>query len=458
MIKFSEMSFRPFIHDTLEDLHFSEATPIQEAVIPLIKKKRDVIGISNTGTGKTHAFLLPLINNIRLDEACVQVVITTPTRELASQLYEQVRLFMKHEPKLTCQLVIGGKDRQKTIAKLGKQPQIVIGTPGRIRDLSLHEQALKITTADVMVIDEADMTLDLGYLEDIDAVAGKMKDQLQMLVFSATIPQNLRPFLRKYMSAPKIIEIDAKQAVTNQVEHVLVWTRHQDRFDILMQLIALLDPYLCLIFCNTRKEAREVAARLYDRGMKIGEIHGDLEPRARRNMMRRIHHNDFQYIVATDIASRGLDIDGASHIINMGLPSDLDFYIHRSGRTGRGKYTGICYSLYDTKDESIIAGLENRGIVFKNTEIKNGELVDIGKRERRKSRERKTSELENEIQKIVRRPKTVKPGYKKKRKREIEKLVRMQKRAIIQADIRRQKKERARQAQAKRNQMFNRED
>lgn len=458
MKKFETMNLKPFVRSVVDELHFKEATAIQEAVMPLIRKKRDVIGISQTGTGKTHAFLIPLIENIRLDDARVQVVITAPTRELASQIYDHVRRFMKYEPRLTASLMIGGKDRQKAIAKLTVQPQIVIGTPGRIRDLSIEEQALKITTADVFVVDEADMTLDLGYLEDIDAVAGKMKDDLQMLVFSATIPQNLRPFLRKYMRQPEIIEIDAKKVSVDNVEHVLVWTRHQERFIVLNQLIEQIDPYLCLIFCNTRKEAAEVAKRLYDQGMKVGEIHGDLEPRERRSMMRRIHHNDFQYIVATDIAARGLDIDGASHIINMGFPSELDFYIHRSGRCGRGKYTGLCYSLYDSKDEKTIATLENRGITFKNTEIKNGVLTDIGQRERRKNRDRQPTELENEIQKIVRRPTKVKPGYKKKRQREIQKIVRKQKRAIIQADIRRQKKERAKKAQAERSKMMRGED
>lgn len=458
MRKYSEMNLKPFVKKTIQELHFETPTPIQEKVIPLIYKHRSVIGISQTGTGKTHAFLIPIMERIDLDKPQVQAVITAPTRELAGQIYDHVRLFMKHEPRLNASLIIGGNDRQKTIAKLNTQPHIVIGTPGRIRDLSLNEQALKITTADIFVIDEADMTLDLGYLEDIDAVAGKMKDDLEMLVFSATIPQNLRPFLRKYMNAPQIVEIDAKKVTVENVEHILVWTRHKDRFEVLQEIISNIDPYLCLIFCNTRKDASETAKRLYDAGMKVGEIHGDLEPRERRTMMRRIKNMDFQYIVATDIAARGIDIDGASHIINMGFPSELDFYIHRSGRTGRGKYTGYCYSLYDTKDEQIIAQLEKKGISFTNTEIKNGEFKDLGARERRKSRQRQPSELEQEINKIVRKPTKVKPGYKKKRQWEVQKLVKKQKRQMIQADIRRQKKERAKKAQAERSRILRGED
>lgn len=455
---FETMHFKPFVSQTIQTMNFKEATPIQEQVIPLVKLHRDVIGISQTGTGKTHAFLIPIMELIDVESDKVQAVITAPTRELAGQIYDHVKMFMKFEPRLTADLIIGGKDRQKAIAKLTKQPQIVIGTPGRIKDLAIDEQALHITTADIFVVDEADMTLDLGYLEDIDAVAGKMKDDLQMLVFSATIPQNLRPFLKKYMNQPQVIEIDPKKTTVENVDHILVWTRHQERIVVLQEMMKLLDPYLCLIFCNTRKEASATSRALHEAGIKVGEIHGDLEPRERRSMMRRIKNNEFQYIVATDIAARGIDIDGASHIINMGFPKELDFYVHRSGRTGRGKYTGLCYSLYDTHDEKNVAVLEKRGIVFKNFEIKNGQWQDLGVRERRKSRERRPSEMEQEIQKIIKKPTKVKPGYKKKRKRAVEEIVRKQKRAVIQADIRRQKKERARKAQAERSRKLRGED
>ena len=189
MNTFDTYPLRPFVKETIQELAFTQPTPIQDAVIPVMLKGKDVIGISQTGTGKTHAFLIPIMNQIQTGKDKVQAVITAPTRELASQIYEQVKIFMKHQPALRASLLIGGKDRQKTIAQLSTQPHIVVGTPGRIRDLALDEQALHITTADILVIDEADMTIDLGYIEDIDAVAGKMKDDLQMAVFSATIPQ-----------------------------------------------------------------------------------------------------------------------------------------------------------------------------------------------------------------------------------------------------------------------------
>ena len=298
-----------------------------------------------------------------------------------------------------------------------------------------------------MVIDEADMTFEFGYLEDIDAVASKMKEDLQMLVFSATIPQIMRPFLKKYLKAPVLVEIE-NQTITNQnVENILLATKHHDRYDVLKKIISLIDPYICLIFANTREEVASIAKRLREDGLKVGEIHGDLEPRERRQMMRRINNNEFQYIVATDIAARGIDIDGASHVINFQLPKEPDFYIHRSGRCGRGKYTGECYNMYDTYNQQMVEALEKKGIHFEVKELKGQQFKQSQEREKRKTRVKHQTELEKKISAIVRKPAKVKPGYKKKRKRQIEAMVQKERRAMIKQDIRRQKKERAKQAQ-----------
>ena len=442
-----DFGFKKEINDVIDQLKFDEATSIQEAAIPLIMKYQDVIGISKTGSGKTHAFLLPVMQRIDISQEKVQATITAPTRELASQIYENCKVFMQSMPGLRVSLMVGGSDRQKAMDKLSTQPHIVIGTPGRIKDLSLDEQALKITTSSIFVVDEADMTLEFGYLEDIDAVAGKMKEDLQMLVFSATIPQNLRPFLRKYMKNPQLVEIKEDRFNEKNVEHILVPTKHRDRYSVLKNLMEGIDPYICLIFCNTREEASQLSYRLREDGYRVGEIHGDLQPRERRQMMRRIKNMDYQYIVATDIAARGIDIDGVSHVISMDLPKELDFYIHRSGRCGRGKYTGVAYTLYDSKNEDKVKLLEKKGITFKQMDYKQGQWVELKERERRKTRIKEPTELEKQVQKIIKKPVKVKPGYKKKRKREIETLVRKQKRAIIQKDIARQKKERAKMNQ-----------
>ena len=444
---FDSYQFKDFVKETIAELKFKEPTKIQKAIMPLVYKHMDVIGISQTGTGKTHAFLIPIMDMIDVERDQVQAVITAPTRELATQIYEHAKLFMKHNNELRVSLIIGGSDKQKTIGKLNTQPHIVIGTPGRIKDLSLDEQALHITTADIFVVDEADMTLEFGYIEDIDAVLSKMKDNLQMMVFSATIPQMLRPFLQKYMSSPKIIEIDEQLTSSRNVSHYLVPTKHRERYDVLKEIMSIIDPYICIIFCNKRTEAASLTQKLREDGVKVGEIHGDLEPRERRQMMRRIKNMDYQYIVATDIAARGIDIDGASHIINMEFPTELDFYIHRSGRCGRGKYTGECYSMYDTSNQQIVETLEKKGITFEMKELKGSQFVDSKDREKRKSRVKHQTDLEKKISSIVKKPTKVKPGYKKKRQRQIDEMVRKEKRQIIKQDIRRQKKERAKAAQ-----------
>ncbi|WP_249030267.1 DEAD/DEAH box helicase [Tannockella kyphosi] len=448
MSTFQQFKLKEFCNQVIKEKGFNTPTPIQEKVIPLVSKRSDIIGISQTGTGKTHAFLLPIMNQIDTSNKTVQAVITAPTRELANQIYEQAKIFSKYNEELSVSLIVGGSDRQKAVNKLTNQPHVVIGTPGRIKDLSLDQQALQITTASILVIDEADMTLEYGYLEDIDAVAGKMKDNLQMMIFSATIPQLLRPFLKKYMQSPITIEIDEHIPVTQNVEHILLATKHKNRYSVLKSIMDSIDPYICIIFCNRREEVVETAKKLREDGYKVGEIHGDLEPRERKQMMRRIKNAEYQYIVGTDIAARGIDIDGVSHVINMSLPSEIDFYIHRSGRSGRANYTGVCYTMYDTSEEEKIISLEKKSIEFKTVAIRNGEFVDLGQREKRKKRIQHQTDLEKKVQAIVRKPAKVKPGYKKKRKWEVDKVVRKQKRAMIQNDIRRQKKERSKLAQA----------
>lgn len=269
-----------------------------------------------------------------------------------------------------------------------------------------------------------------------------------MMIFSATIPQMLRPFLKKYMQIPVLIEIDSHVPVTKNVEHILLATKHQQRYRVLKEIMDSIDPYICIIFCNKREEVSRTAKSLREDGYKVGEIHGDLEPRERKQMMRRIMNMEYQYIVATDIAARGIDIDGVSHVISMSFPTEVDFYVHRSGRCGRAKYTGVCYSMYDSSDEKNISMLERKGIEFKNVALKNGNFVDLGAREKRTNRIKHQTDLEKKVQSIIRKPTKVKPGYKKKRQWEINTLVKKQKRAIIQNDIRRQKKERSKEAQA----------
>ena len=444
MSKYSDYMFQKHTKMFIELEKFIEPTPIQQAVIPMACKGKDIIGISATGTGKTHAFLIPIMEKVDSSKPCVQAVITAPTRELALQIYQRCEKMSEADPKLVIRLITGGIEKSRMIEQLKVQPHIVVGTPGRIKDLFLNEQVLRVDTADIMVVDEADMTLEFGFLEDVDAIAGKMRKDLQMMSFSATIPQELRLFLKKYMDHPQTVQIEEQSAFHPKIQHILVPVQHKTYAEKVLEILPSFTPYVCLIFANTRSEAANVASNMRDAGYGVIELHGDLTPRERTKAMKDLSNLQKSYVVATDIAARGIDIEGISHVISMGFPKELDYYIHRSGRTGRAGHEGICYALYEKKDDTAIRQLEVRGIHFDRKTIKNGQWCDLEPLHKKKVR--KDDPLEKEIAKIVsRKKKKVKPGYKKKRQQEVEKLKRKAKRAMIQEDIQRQKKERAKQ-------------
>lgn len=426
----TDLHTKPYIKKALVDLNFTELTPIQQEVIPLALKKADIIGQSQTGSGKTYAFLIPIFEALKEDEQKVQVIITTPTRELAEQIYQvAMHIASFSEEPIAISRYMGGTDKERALAKLKSQPQIVIGTPGRIKDLAINERALLVHTAKIFVVDEADMTLEAGFLQDIDQIAGTMAKDLQMMVFSATIPVGLKPFLKKYMQAPKHIHISPRQKTAVKIEHILYPTKHRPRIEVLKKVLTALNPYLALVFANTKKTAAEIARDLTAAGFKVGEIHGDLDPRKRRQVMNRIRNLEYQYIVATDIAARGIDIEGISHVINFELPSDLEFYIHRTGRTARASFEGVAITLFDTGEEEALAGLEARGITFAYKEFdKSGELTEANQRNRRVSRVKHANEIDKIAKAKVRKPKRVSPGYKKKMKYKMDKVRRQERR------------------------------
>jgi ATP-dependent RNA helicase CshB len=428
--RFERFKFQFFIMEALNSFGFFEPTEIQERMIPIALKGESAIGQSQTGTGKTFAFVLPILEKINPERQEVQAVITAPTRELASQIYQQILKIIEHcEPgkEITTRLFIGGTDKLRTIEKLKVQPHIVVGTPGRISDLA-NEQALFVHTAEILVVDEADMMLDMGFIEDVDRVAARMPENLQMLVFSATIPEKLKPFLKKYMENPKIVQIETKRNTVANLEHYLLPSRHRDKRELVHDALIAYNPYLAIVFTNTKKMAEELAEFLTEKGLKVGRVHGDLAPRERKKMMKQIQDLDFQYIVATDLASRGIDIEGISHVINYELPSDLDFYIHRVGRTARAGKSGIALTIYDLSDEDALNRLEKMGVQFKNVDLKNGEFIELAERNRRKTRVRQEDEADRLAKSLVKKPKKVKPGYKKKMQSEIESIKKRQRR------------------------------
>ncbi|RBR30727.1 DEAD/DEAH box helicase [Enterococcus cecorum] len=422
-MSFAAFQLQDYLLTAIADKGFKQPTEVQERLIPVIQAGRSVVGQSQTGTGKTHTFLLPIFNQLDLEQQNVQAVITAPSRELATQIYQAAKQLADFSgEEISIMNFVGGTDKLRQVERLAtKQPHIVIGTPGRILDLVTSGDLL-IHTTQVMVVDEADMTLDLGFLADVDQIAGRMPDNLQMLVFSATIPEKLRPFLRKYMNNPLIEEIKPKTVISETIDNWLISTKGKDVNQIIYQLLTIGHPYLAIVFANTKQRVDEISQYLKNQRLSVATIHGDILPRERKRVMKQIQNLDFQYVVATDLAARGIDIEGVSHVINAEIPDDLEFFIHRVGRTGRNQLPGTAITLYEPSDERKINEIEALGITFKPKEIKNGEVVESYDRNRRQKREKKRDELDTTLIGLVKKKKKkIKPGYKKQIQREIEK-------------------------------------
>ena len=415
-MKFTEFKFKDYIQEALKDLNFVEATEVQEKLIPVVLAGRDLVGESKTGSGKTHTFLLPIFQKLNEDADSVQVVITAPSRELARQIYQAARQIAAFSDKeIRVANYVGGTDKNRQIGKLSSsQPHIVIGTPGRIYDL-VESGDLAIHKAHTFVVDEADMTLDMGFLMTVDKIASSLPKDLQFLVFSATIPQKLQPFLKKYLSNPVIEQIKTKTVISDTIENWLISTKGRDKNAQIYEITQLLQPYLAMIFVNTKTRADELHSYLTAQGLKVARIHGDIAPRERKRIMNQVKKLDFEYIVATDLAARGIDIEGVSHVINDAIPQDLSFFVHRVGRTGRNGLPGTAITLYQPSDDSDIRELEKLGIHFIPKMIKNGEFQDTYDRDRRANREKTQEKLDTEMIGLVKKKKKkIKPGYKKK--------------------------------------------
>ncbi|MFT8446062.1 MAG: DEAD/DEAH box helicase [Liquorilactobacillus nagelii] len=417
---FAQYNFQPFIQTALKKIGFKQPTPVQQRLIPLISKGKNVVGQAETGSGKTHAFLLPIVNTLDPKVQGVQAVITTPSRELAYQIYEAAKQLLESQAKLIVHNYVGGTDKKRQIEKLSHlQPQLVIGTPGRVHDL-IKEHALDLHRVHYFVVDEADMTLDMGFLKDVDAIASVMPEQLQIMVFSATIPPKLQPFLRKYLSTPEIVKISNKTVISPTIKNWLLSTKGKSRNELIYKLLTMGEPYLALVFANTKTRVDELTDFLRSQGLRVAKLHGDLTPRERKQTMRAIQNLDYQFVVATDLAARGIDIKGISLVINDEIPRELEFFVHRVGRTGRNGLDGTAITLYSPADDAQITELEKLGIAFQPKVFRDGELVDTYQRDRRIHRHKQQENLDPKLRGLVKKEqKKRKPGYRKKIRRAI---------------------------------------
>lgn len=427
---FRALGLHDMIVNVTEQLYFQKPTEIQRQAIPVLLRGESMIGQSKTGSGKTHAYLLPLLNNIDEEKNHVQYVITTPTRELALQIYEEVRQIAKLAKKehlWRTRLITGGMDRERMISRLESTvPNIVIGTPGRIFDM-VDIGVLSIYEASTFIIDEADLMFDMRFLETIDQLLVRCKENIQIGVFSATFPEQLQHFLAKYLRHPTHIKIE-DELVPEEMTHRLILKREHKLIEQIEDLATVIQPYVAILFVNSKESADELYRELLKKNFSAGIIHGGLTSRERRRMTKAILDHQFQYIVATDLASRGIDIKGTSHVIHVEMPKEIEFYIHRSGRTARAGLPGTVISYYTESDVPLIEQLERKGVNFEFYDIKNGHWVETKRHDARSRRKNIQTDLDREAWRRVRKPKKVKPGYKKKMKQEQKRIKRQLKR------------------------------
>lgn len=441
-MSFKDFNFKPYIQRALDELKFVDPTDVQAKLIPVVRSGRDLVGESKTGSGKTHTFLLPIFEKLDESSDDVQVVITAPSRELGTQIYQATKQIAEHsEQEIRVVNYVGGTDKLRQIEKLKvSQPHIVIGTPGRIYDL-VKSGDLAIHKAHTFVVDEADMTLDMGFLDTVDKIAGSLPKDVQILVFSATIPQKLQPFLKKYLTNPVMEKIKTATVIADTIDNWLLSTKGRDKNAQILELSKLMQPYLAMIFVNTKERADELHSYLSSNGLKVAKIHGGIAPRERKRIMNQVKNLEFEYIVATDLAARGIDIEGVSHVINDAIHQDLSFFVHRVGRTGRNGLSGTAITLYQPSDDSDIRELEKLGINFIPKVIKNGEFQDTYDRDRRNNREKSYQKLDTEMIGLVKKKKKkIKPGYKKKIQWKVDEKRRKERRASNRAKGRAERK------------------
>ena len=336
-MKFTELHLSENILKAVEKAGFEEPSPIQELTIPLALEGKDVIGQAQTGTGKTAAFGLPTLDKIDTSRHVVQALVIAPTRELAVQGQEELFRFGR-EKGVKVRSVYGGSSIEKQIKALRSGAHIVVGTPGRLLDL-IKRKALKLDHVETLILDEADEMLNMGFLEDIEAIISRVPENRQTLLFSATMPEAIKRIGVKFMYDPEHVRVAAKELTTDLVDQYYIRVKEQEKFDTMTRLIDVERPELAIVFGRTKRRVDELTRGLKLRGYRAEGIHGDLDQGKRLRVLRDFKNDNIDILVATDVAARGLDISGVTHVYNYDIPQDPESYVHRIGRTGRaGKH------------------------------------------------------------------------------------------------------------------------
>ena len=358
--KFEDLGVEPRLLQAIEEMGFVNPMPIQEMVIPhLLEKDGDVVGLAQTGTGKTAAFGLPVLQRIDPDKRVPQALIIAPTRELCLQIAGDLADFSKYIPTLKILPIYGGSSIDSQIRSLRNGVQVIVATPGRLIDL-IKRGEVKLDDVHTVILDEADEMLNMGFLDDIKEILSHVPEERKMLMFSATMPKEIAAISKEFMHNPVEFVAGNRNEASNNVRHIYYMVKAHDKYLALKRIADNNPDIYGIIFCRTRKETQEIADKLINDGYNADCLHGDLSQAQRDLSMKKFRDHVTQLLVATDVAARGLDVDDLTHVINYGLPDDAAVYTHRSGRTGRANKTGVSVAIIHSREKSKLREIEKR--------------------------------------------------------------------------------------------------
>ncbi|MEC2077366.1 DEAD/DEAH box helicase [Metabacillus fastidiosus] len=355
-ITFQDLNLSSALMQSISKMGFEEPSPIQAQTIPLGLQNKDVIGQAQTGTGKTAAFGIPLIEKIDMKNENIQALVVAPTRELAIQVSEELYKIGYHKRSRVLP-IYGGQDINRQIRALKKNPHIIVGTPGRLID-HINRKTLKLGSVHTIVLDEADEMLNMGFIEDIEAILSNVPTERQTLLFSATMPDPIRRIAEKFMVNPELVKVKAKEMTVPNIAQYYLDVHEKKKFDVLTRLLDIQSPELAIVFGRTKRRVDELSEALTLRGYTAEGIHGDLTQAKRMSTLRKFKEGAIEVLVATDVAARGLDISGVTHVYNFDVPQDPESYVHRIGRTGRAGKTGMAMTFVTPREMDIVKNIE----------------------------------------------------------------------------------------------------
>lgn len=348
MATFDDFGLQQQITRALSNMGFEEATPIQTQTIPIALRGQDLIGQAQTGTGKTAAFGIPLLQRLSEEKEEVQGLVLAPTRELAVQVAEELNKIAQYKG-MRALPIYGGQDIDRQIKALRKKPQIIVATPGRFMD-HMRRKTVRLHAIEMVVLDEADEMLNMGFVEDIQTILQEIPDDRQTLLFSATMPKPIQEIAQKFMKNPELIKIKAKEMTVSNIQQQYMEVQERQKFDVLCRMLDIHSPELAIVFGRTKRRVDELAEALNKRGYAAEGIHGDLNQAKRDSVLRRFKEGTIELLVATDVAARGLDISGVTHVYNFDIPQEAESYVHRIGRTGRAGKTGLAITFISPRE------------------------------------------------------------------------------------------------------------